>query len=246
MFSNRYIFVYATIMVIIVAFLLSLTATVLQPYQQKNLETEKMKDILESANIIVEQKADILDTYNKHVVREIIIDETGSVISEYSDGKNIIGSGRAFDINLKEELSSITKIGKGKLPLYVIKNLKEEILYVIPLHGAGLWGPIWGAIALKDDLNTVEGVTFGHKSETPGLGAEIVTSKFRDNFKDKRIFNDEGKFISIKIIKKGRPKTENDVDALTGGTVTCEAVSKMLTENLKNYVVYFNFLKTSK
>ena len=62
--------------------------------------------------------------------------------------------------------------------------------FIIPLYGAGLWGPIWGNIAVKENFSTVVGVTFGHKGETPGLGAEIDTKIFQAQFVDKEVFKD--------------------------------------------------------
>ncbi len=242
MFSNRYIFIYASVMVIIVALLLSLAATLLQPFQQRNLEVEKMKDILGSAQIFVETK-DVPATYENYVVEEIVLDLEGNVIASFKDGKFVQGNVRAFDINIKEQQYSIEKTGTGMLPLYII-NKENQILYVIPLLGRGLWGPIWGTIALMDDLNTVAGVTFGHKGETPGLGAEISTEEFQKQFIDKKIFNEEGEFVSVKLVKGGVKNNKSipeihGVDAISGGTITCDGTSDMLRSNLEYYIPYF-------
>jgi Na+-transporting NADH:ubiquinone oxidoreductase subunit C len=130
MFSNRYIFIYSSVMVIIVALLLSVTATVLQPYQQKNLEVEKMKDILGSAHIKAET-ANVPDAYKKYVTEEIVIDENGNQISLYTNGQFTEGNIRAFDINIKEQLHSMSKTGKAQFPLYVIDK-KGEIFMSYP------------------------------------------------------------------------------------------------------------------
>jgi Na+-transporting NADH:ubiquinone oxidoreductase subunit C len=246
MFSNRYIFLYASVMVIIVALLLSLTATILQPYQQRNLEVEKMKDILGAAGITAETK-DIPDTYNKYVAEEIVIDESGNLVASYSQGKLQQGNIRAFDIIIKEQLNALSKTGKGLLPLYIIfKDGKK--LFVIPLQGRGLWGPVWGTIALEDDLNTVAGVTFGHKSETPGLGAEISTEEFQSRFKQKKIFNENGDFMSVSIVKGGVKNSKtipeiHGVDGISGGTITCDGTTDMLRSNIEYYIPYFKKIK---
>jgi len=246
MFSNRYIFLYASAMVIIVALLLSLAATILQPYQQRNLEIEKMKDILGAAGITAE-KADIPDTYNKFVIEELVLDESGNLIASYGDGKFAQGNLRAFDIIQKEQLNSLSKTGKGLLPLYIVSKDGKK-LYVIPLLGRGLWGPVWGTIALEEDLNTVAGVTFGHKTETPGLGAEIATEDFQKKFQQKKIFNENGEFTSISLVKGGvkNSKTISEihgVDALSGGTITCDGVTEMLRSNIEYYIPYFKKIK---
>jgi len=246
MFSNRYIFLYASVMVIIVALMLSLAATILQPYQQKNLEIEKMKDILGSAHITAETK-DIPATYDKYVIEEIVVDEQGNLLASYAKGKFSSGNIRAFDINIKEQLKTLSKTGKAQLPLYVIDKDGMR-LYVIPLLGRGLWGPIWGTIALKDDFNSVAGVTFGHKSETPGLGAEISTQEFHKQFDNKKIFNENNEFVSVKLVKggvKNNPAISeiHGVDGISGGTITSDGTSEMIESNLKNYLPYFKKIK---
>jgi len=233
-------------MVIIVALLLSVAATVLQPYQQRNLEIEKMKDILGSAHITAETK-DIPATYNTYVREEIVVDEQGNVVASYSGGKFAIGDLRAFKINLKEQLQSMEKTGKGLFPLYVIEKDGQK-MYIIPLLGRGLWGPIWGTIALRDDFSTVAGVTFGHKSETPGLGAEISLPVFQLQFDNKQIFNDNGDFVSVQVLKggvKNHPSVPeiHGVDAISGGTITSDGTNNMISSNLRNYLPYFNKMK---
>ncbi len=246
MFSNRYIFIYSSVMVIIVALLLSIAATVLQPYQQRNLEVEKMKDILGSAHITAETK-NIPATYETYVKEEIVVDEKGDIVASFSAGKFLQGNVRAFSINLKEQLQSMEKTGKGLFPLYVIEK-DGQTIYVIPLIGRGLWGSIWGTIALKDDFSTVAGVTFGHKSETPGLGAEITTPEIQKQFDNKQIFNENGEFVSVQVLKGGVKSHSSipeihGVDAISGGTITSQGTSSMISTNLQNYLPYFNKMK---
>jgi Na+-transporting NADH:ubiquinone oxidoreductase subunit C len=171
----------------------------------------------------------------------IVIDNKGNVVDDYSgEGKE---KSRAFRVNLKDELYKKSQKRDFELAIYVIK-LNGELIYIIPLRGVGLWGPVWGNIALKDDFNTVVGVTFGHKSETPGLGAEIETPVFEDQFPGKALFNEDGSFKSIRVIKGGVANLPSAsqlhaVDAITGGTITCNGVNDMLKNVLESYVPYF-------
>jgi Na+-transporting NADH:ubiquinone oxidoreductase subunit C len=110
----------------------------------------------------------------------------------------------------------------------------------MPLEGKGLWGPIWGYMALNEDLRSIYGVTFDHKSETPGLGAEINTSWFEDMFKDKTLFDGE-EFKGILVQKGGaNPNDNSAVDAISGGTITSKALEAMIYDCMVNYV---DFLK---
>lgn len=242
MFSNRYIFIYSSVMVIVVAAILSSAAMVLKPYQERNIAIAKIQGILMAAEIEAEsENAQAL--YEETILEEIVIDQDGQVTGRYANGQFIEGNDRAFDINLKTELYNKKQGNPYKAPLYLAEADGERI-YIIPLLGKGLWGPVYGNIALKADMNTVYGADFGHDKETPGLGAEISTREFANQFKGKTVFTEDGEFTSITVKKGGvetMPPAEqvHGVDAISGGTITSDAVTKMLENCLENYVAYF-------
>ena len=106
------------------------------------------------------------------------------------------------------------------------------------LHGAGLWGPIWGYISVDADKNTVYGTDFSHASETPGLGAEITKPAFSGQFAGKQLFKGN-EFKSIAVVKKGKSADGQDyVDGISGGTITSQGVSAMLYNSLNSYVQF--------
>jgi len=122
------------------------------------------------------------------------------------------------------------------LPLYVFneKETKNKF-YILCVRGNGLWDEIWGNIALEDDLTTVAGAAFDHKGETPGLGAEIKDNpSFRKQFEDKKIYNDNGEFVSV-TVRKGGGRNEHEVDGISGATVTADGVTKMLKKGISYY-----------
>lgn len=240
MFTNKYIFTYAGLMVIVVAIILSSAATLLKPRQEFNERVEKMSGILASADVRPETKKEIPEAYDKYVKEEWVIDTEGNIISKYKEGELVKGDFRAFKIDLAEELNKLEGKVKGepRFPIYVFTN-NGDTSFIIPLRGKGLWGPVWGNIALKSDFRTVRGSTFGHKSETPGLGAEIANREFQDQFVGKTIFNKEYEFSSIKVVKGGVENSKIDpkhgVDAISGGTITSNGVSEMLKDVLSIY-----------
>ncbi|MGE5384055.1 MAG: NADH:ubiquinone reductase (Na(+)-transporting) subunit C [Omnitrophica WOR_2 bacterium] len=246
MFSNSYIFKYSAVMVILVAAVLAGAAILLQPAQDRNIKVEKIQDMLQSAKI-TSTPDDAEALYDKHIIKEIVINESGEELAVYSNGKFEKGDKRAFDINLKNELKLKADALAGKsvdkpvFPLFVCVKDKDT-LFIIPMQGNGLWGPVWGNISLKNDFSTVEGVTFGHKGETPGLGAEISTPIFEDQFPGKKILDDKGEFTSIKVVKGGVKNSTIDpihgVDAISGGTITSMGVNAMIANNLSNYTAY--------
>jgi len=242
MFTNRYIFIYSSLMVIIVAAILSTAAMVLKPYQERNIAIAKIQGVLMAVDIeATSENAESL--FDEVILEELVIDQDGKVIGRYSKGQLTEGDVRAFDLNLKTELYNKKQGNLFKVPLY-LAEVDGEKIYIIPLLGKGLWGPVYGNIALKGDMNTVYGAEFGHDKETPGLGAEISTRQFAEQFVNKTIFSADGDFVSI-IVKKGgvgtMPESEriHGVDAISGGTITSDAVTKMLKNCVGNYVTFF-------
>ena len=134
----------------------------------------------------------------------------------------------------------------GEQEVYVA-NLNGAIKYVLPLEGKGLWGGIGGYLALDEDKNTIYGVNFNHESETPGLGAKIVDMPFRAQFEGKHIRNAEGQVVSVAVLKAGtRAEGQEQVDAISGATITSTGVSTMLKVNLGEYAEFLNELNEGK
>lgn len=241
MYSNAYVFRYAAIMVILVAAALASVAMLLKPAQDRNVAIERMRNILAAAN--VEATAEnAIELFDKYIVEEEVISPEGEVIGIYKNKKLEKGEIRPFDINLKEELYKHTKGEEFVLPLY-IADVNGKKLYIFPLLGRGLWGPVFGNLALEEDFNTVGGAMFGHDKETPGLGAEIEQTPFESQFKGKKLFDDSGKFTSIKVMKGASKilspeQLVHGVDAISGGTITSNGVSAMIQSNMTNYLEY--------
>ncbi len=242
MYSNFYIFRYASVLVIIVAAILSSAAMILKPYQEKNEAIDKMKGILASTNIEATSE-NAIELYQKNITEEYVINSAGEIVGVYKSGEVEPGKSPAFNLDLKKELYKKSKGLEFNIPLLVAETNGIKT-YIIPLRGTGLWGAIWGNIALKENFSSIVGVTFGHKGETPGLGAEIDTKIFQAQFVGKELFKD-GKFQSVTVIKGGVKTWPTDmqeygVDAISGGTITSNAVSEMLADCLENYVPFIN------
>ena len=229
--SSGFTLMFSSVMVIVVAVLLASAAIVLAPYQAKNIRLEKMQNILSSIGITTTRE-EAEKIYNQYVKEQLVLNSKGEPIKEEIS---------AFDIDLKKELDK-ARLGKANeqlFPLFVFDK-DGKLYYVIPVRGKGLWGPIWGYMALEGDLNTVYGASFGHKGETPGLGAEIETEEFQKQFKGKKIFNEAGNFVSVHLIKGGAaPGDLHGVDAVSGGTITSTGVSEMLQRTINSYLPYF-------
>lgn len=226
-FSNTYIFVFSSVMVIIVAAILSTAAMMLQPLQQKNIEIEKKRFIL--ASVQVESTAkDAEALYDKYIKESYVVNSQGKVV----EGED------AFGVNMTDEIRKPHE--ERLLPVYVATLDDGSRKIIVPVRGKGLWGPIYGYIAFNDDYKTIYGTTFDHDKETPGLGAEINTTHFESMFKGKTIFDDQGAFTSIQVVKGGAaPDAPHAVDAISGGTLTSKGLQAMLEDCLGSYVTYF-------
>jgi len=131
-----------------------------------------------------------------------------------------------------------TAVGPDGLPLFVCTLEDGSKKYIIPLHGTGLWGPIWGYLALDNDFETVYGAVFDHKGETPGLGAEISKEPFSGPFRGKSLYK-EGEFVSVSVVKGGKAAgNPNAVDGISGGTITSRAVETMIRECVIKYIPF--------
>ncbi len=232
--SNIYVILYASVMVILVAIGLAFTSQALKERQTNNENIDRMRQILRSLQVDVEADQAI-DTYNSIIKDAYLVDKSGEVVAG-SEGTGV------KDAAFLASLPTLTK--STEYPVYVAE-IDGETKYVLGMYGAGLWGPIWGYIALDKDADTIYGVDFSHASETPGLGAEIVHTPFRSQFENKHIYRD-GELRSIAVVKRGKDDSRRDyVDGISGGTLTSHGVQEMLSECLSLYEPYLNKLKTN-
>lgn len=221
--SNIYTIVYASGVVIIVAFLLAFVSKALEPASQANERIDKKKQILASLNIRGISNNDVEENYDKCVTFDKVIRSDGSVVKE---GTNKDKDGFLIDSK---------NIDDNTLPLYQC-YVNGQVKYVVPLYGKGLWGPIWGYIALDSDKNTVYGVYFGHASETAGLGARLTEESFQSQFVGKKVFDDKGDDVALSVVKKRDPSMNAfQCDAITGATFTSNGITAMLHDCLTKY-----------
>lgn len=223
--GNTYTLFYMALLILVVGVILAWVSLTLKPAQNDNISIDKMQQILKSVHVTAE-KENTIDLYSQYIKDSYIINING----EKQEGK-------AFDVNIAAEIKKAPE--ERLLPVFEcqIDNSKK---YILPIYGAGLWGPIWGYVSIADDGKTVYGAYFSHQGETPGLGAEIATDHFSKQFDGKELIKD-GEFKSISVLKQGQKPTngEDYVDAISGGTITSKGVQSMLSSCLS---CYQNFL----
>lgn len=214
--SNSYTIIYAAVMVIIVAFMLAFVSSSLRDRQDRNVEFDTKKQILSALN--VRNVEDVENTYKKYVKQDMLMQADGT-LTENQDG---------FSTAYEKEVKT-----NKRFHVFVAEK-DGDTKYVFPVYGTGLWGAIWGYVALNSDKNTVYGVYFSHASETPGLGAEIATEHFQTLFSGKKAV-DNGQIV-LGVVKNGKVENpECQVDGISGGTITSDGVNLMLKNCLSNY-----------
>lgn len=221
--NSGYTIIYAAVMVVIVALGLAFTHQALSDRQTANVNIDKMQQILRSLNIDA-SAAEAQQKYDELVQNAYLITPDGVKV-EGSEGTT--PDDPAFSTELDDESAA-------GLPVYEAE-VDGSLKYIIPMQGAGLWGPIWGYLAVEDDGSTIYGAEFGHQGETPGLGAEIVTPSFREQFAGKELVK-EGAFRSVAVVKPGQTAAGRDyVDGISGGTITSKGVDAMLLNSVGQY-----------
>ncbi|RED47118.1 Na+-transporting NADH:ubiquinone oxidoreductase subunit C [Winogradskyella eximia] len=241
--KNSYTILFAIGMVLIVGSLLAFTASSLKPTITENQRMEKQQNILYAmgVNDNDESSATFISTdkvageFSKYITKQLVI-ENG----------NASENDQAYLIDVKKEQTKAKAGETRRLPLFVGEK-DGETYYIAPIRGKGLWDAIWAYIALDKDM-VVQGAYFDHKGETPGLGANIKQRFFMDDFIGEHLLGPSGDFKGITVAKgnadpKNLDKTDNEVDAIAGATITGDGVTAMIRSDLKLYVPYFKTLK---
>lgn len=208
-------------MVIIVALGLAFTHMGLKPNQVRNENIDKMQQILRSLNVNAEPNV-AEQRYNELIKNAYLVSTDNGQKVEGTEG-----------VTPEDPAFSGLEAAKG-IPVFEaeIDGTKK---YILSMNGAGLWGSLWGYLAIDSDGSTIYGAEFGHSGETPGLGAEIVELEFRNQFIGKELLKNN-EFKSVAVVKPGQSVSDRDyVDGISGGTITSKGVSDMLFDSLKGY-----------
>ena len=237
--GNTYTIAFVSVIAIVCSLLLSTAATSLREKQQANIALDKKKNILKSFGVLpAKADAEFIESYYRDKITSIVVNYQGDEVE-----------GNAGDINLEEQEKRIPSIEDRLFPVYILNENGERIAYTIPIIGKGLWSTLYGYLSLNSDLNDVRGITFYKHGETPGLGAEIESAWFQNNFKGKKILDDDGNLVSVTVVKGtasdyyDEPKLSHYVDGISGATITSKGVTEMLKKHLNNYTLYFERLR---
>ncbi len=243
--KNSYTVVFAVIMVAVVGSVLAFLASALRARIDENQRFEKQQNILYAMGVN--------ENTPESGVNFIPTDVVEGMFTERIKKQYVLVNGeleednQAYLIDMKKQLDALKKGGDARLPVFIGEKEGEEI-YVLPMHGKGLWDAIWGFMAVDKEM-VVQGVYFDHKAETAGLGANIKMRFFMDDFTGESLL-DEGSYAGITVSKTNndplnQDKADNEVDALAGATITGNGVSAMIKETLKVYRPYLQTIRNN-
>lgn len=228
--SNTYTIIYIIVLVVLVGTALAATSLSLRSKQQENIDADKMSQILAAA-LITPQKGNVVADFEKYITEQFVVNSKGEKV----EGVNAFG----VDVSAQSKLPA----DRRELPVFVCQTPDNATKYILPVYGAGLWGPIWGYVAFDADGSTIYGAYFAHQGETPGLGAEIEKPQFSSQFEGKKVFKD-GHFHPIAVVKAGQQPLngEDYVNGISGGTITSKGVGSMLDNCLTPYKKFLQSL----
>ncbi|MDX1701832.1 MAG: Na(+)-translocating NADH-quinone reductase subunit C [Melioribacteraceae bacterium] len=241
--SNFYTVLFALGMVVVVGSLLAFAAESLKDTITENKRIEKQQNILyamgvnenEGNSAVFVSKDKVGDEFNKYIKKQLVIQEGKEIMDEQA---------YLIDIKKEKDLAKDADYSR-RLPLFIGEK-EGKTFYIAPIRGKGLWDAIWAYVAMDENM-VVQGAYFDHKGETPGLGANIKERFFMDDFIGEHLMSN-GRFKGITVSKsngdpKNEDKTDNEVDAIAGSTITGDGVTAMIRSELGLYVPYFKNLK---
>lgn len=241
--KNSYTVLFATAMVLIVGALLAFVSSYFKEQITENKRIEKQQNILyalginenDETSVEFVSKSIVGEEFKKYITKQYVI-----------TGMDAVEDPKAYLIDIKkEEAAAKNPNYQRRLPLFVGEK-DNQTFYIVPVRGKGLWDAVWGYVALDNQL-VVQGVFFDHAGETPGLGSNIKERFFMDDFKGEHIL-DGNTFKGITAAKgnadpKNNDKTDCEVDAIAGATITGDGISAMLKKDLQLYLPYLKTLK---
>ena len=235
--STRYTFLFATVVCVVCALLIAVSAVGLRERQETNALLYRQKNVLLAAGLVKPGEdlsaKELVRVFDDNIRIRLVDIATGELVPlETQDPKDFYQR-KARDDPAQSRVAPPNNAGVSRLPtwgaVYFVMQGDDVRLVVLPIEGAGMWGPLYGILALEPDGNTVRGLTFYDQKETPGLGGEISNPKWQAVWNGRKVYNDkwEPQLTVIKG-KAGPPdKDPHHIDGLSGATITSNAVSRL-------------------
>ncbi len=233
-------FMVALILCVVCSVLVSTAAVALSTKQEVNKELDKKKNVLFAAGYKDEIDAGkAVDDIFAERIEEVLIDlSTGEPATEEQLAEAGIADVAKYDQKkaAKDPAMQTPVNPAGALPgisqrepfAWVYKIVEEGKAqgFIFPVYGKGLWSTLYGFIAVESDCETVRGITFYSHAETPGLGGEVDNQGWKDSWKEKHVYGEDGE-VALSVVK-GKASGETQIDGLSGATITSKGVDNLV------------------
>ena len=220
--------------------LISGAAVLLKPMQAANQILDRNRNILIAAGMYdpaVNTNADVQSMFERFNARIVDLD-TGSYLTDeqmselgidpltYNEAVSRNDPALSAALSSDEDTANIRRRVRYAT-VYSIESAEGAYeTVVLPVSGFGLWGIMYGYLAIEGDGNTIRGIGFYDHKETPGLGGEISNPRWQAQWPGKQIFDTAGD-VAFELVKGGG-EGESQVDALSGATLTSRGVENMI------------------
>lgn len=236
-------FVVTLVLCIVCSLLVSTAAVSLNDVQSRNKLLDRQRNIVEAAGLKKESgefaAKEIIDMFSDGTIEAKIVDlQTGEYVTDNAIASDSFDERKAAkDGSMNAQITSKFRIGIAKREkytwVYLVKDKQGNLEQVVlPIYGKGLWSTMYGFVALKSDLKTINGLTYYEHGETPGLGGEVENPKWKKQWQGKQIWRGEPTDAMLAVgVSKGGTTVENKpymVDGLSGATITSRGVDSMI------------------
>lgn len=241
--STSYIIKFALVVCVACSLLVSSAAVLLKSRQKQNALLDKQRNVLSVAGLLEPGEklgaAQIQDLFKQRVEAQLVEMQTGQPVTAESAGidpatydERKAADDPAMSVEVESNPSAINRVAKYMVVYEIYESDARDKIdqYVVPIHGLGLWGTLWGFLSLRSDGVTVSGLTYYTHKETPGLGGEVDNPLWKAKWPGRKVFDENGE-PAIKVIKGQAGTPEEDphhVDGLSGATITSNGVTNML------------------
>jgi Na+-transporting NADH:ubiquinone oxidoreductase subunit C len=250
--SARYTFLFAAAVCVGCALLVATSAVALRPRQEANQRLYMEKNVLIAAGLIrhdeVHSAASLRAIFDRDIEVRLVDFATGELVPADRIDARAYDQRRARNDPAQSRPAPPNRAGIARLPkygkAYFVQGHDGVDQAVIAVEGLGMWGTIYGFVAIDRDGRTVRGLTYYDQKETPGLGGEIGNPAWQALWQGRKAYDDKWE-ARITVIKGNAGPPDQDplrVDGLSGATVTSNAVTR-LTQFWLSDAGYGRFLR---
>ncbi len=218
--------------------LVSAAVVILRPIQLNNQLLDRSRNIMQLTGLLPEAETpgdeEMLSLFKSLDARIVNIDEGSfddTIDARTFDQRRAV-SDPELGVAVPAELDR-ARLGRRSryATVYLVWREGELDRIILPIRGSGMWSTLYGYLALEGDMNTIAAATFYEQTETPGLGSQITRADWLAQWRGRKVYDETGQprfGVGPGRVEPGSRAAEHNVDALTGATITGDAVTELV------------------